>query len=49
MDQCNWGQLCESSSYGNHALVLTMMIAAVVKMRDVASLGKVGFSVVAIL
>ena len=30
-------------------LVLTMMIAAVVKMRDVASLGKVGFSVVAIL
>ena len=30
-------------------LVLTMMIAAVVKMRDVASLGKVGFSVVLIL
>jgi len=30
-------------------LVLTMMIAAVVKMRDVASLGKVGFSVVFIL
>ena len=30
-------------------LVLTMMIAAVVKMRDVTSLGKVGFSVVGIL
>jgi L-cystine uptake protein TcyP (sodium:dicarboxylate symporter family) len=30
-------------------LVLTMMIAAVVKMRDLASLGKVGFSVVLIL
>ncbi len=30
-------------------LVLTMMVAAVVKMRDVASLGKVGFSVVGIL
>ena len=30
-------------------LVLTMMIAAVVKMKDVASLGKVGFSVVLIL
>jgi L-cystine uptake protein TcyP (sodium:dicarboxylate symporter family) len=30
-------------------LVLTMMIAAVVKMRDIASLGKVGFSVVFIL
>ena len=30
-------------------LVLTMMIAAVVKMRDVTSLGRVGFSVVGIL
>ena len=30
-------------------LVLTMMIAAVVKMRNVTSLGKVGFSVVGIL
>lgn len=30
-------------------LVLTMMIAAVVKMKDVAALGKVGFSVVLIL
>jgi hypothetical protein len=30
-------------------LVLTMMVAAVVKMRDVTSLGKVGFSVVGIL
>jgi len=30
-------------------LVLTMMIAAVVKMRDVTSLGRVGFSIVGIL